>query len=97
MLGHYPDGGWRIVLRHGTFRREAELALSIVSAGERLYNCAFSLAGSEQELALVIRSVQGPGPCVEQPREQVRALTRAGQGLRPKSLVVMLVMALAGP
>ena len=26
----------------------------------------------------------------------MRALTRAGQGLRPKSLVVMLVMALAG-
>ncbi|WP_270804640.1 DUF535 family protein [Aeromonas sp. QDB66] len=78
VLGHYPDGGWRIVLRHdGTFRREAELALSIVNArGERLYSCAFSLAGNEQEL--------------------VRALTRAGQGLRPKSLVVMLVMALAG-
>lgn len=72
VLGHYPDGGWRIVLRHdGTFRREAELAL-------------------------VIGSVQGPEPCVEQPQEQVRALTRAGQGLRPKSLVVMLVMALAG-
>ncbi len=33
VLGHYPDGGWRIVLRHdGTFRREAELALSIVNA-----------------------------------------------------------------
>ena len=98
VLGHYPDGGWRIVLRHdGTFRREAELALSIVNArGERLYSCAFSLAGNEQELALVIGSVQGPEPCVEQPKEQVRALTRAGQGLRPKSLVVMLVMALAG-
>lgn len=44
----------------------------------------------------MIGSVQGPEPCVEQPQEQVRALTRAGQGLRPKSLVVMLVMALAG-
>lgn len=98
VLGHYPDGGWRIVLRHdGTFRREAELALSIVNArGERLYSCAFSLAGNEQELALVIGSVQGPEPCVEQPQEQVRALTRAGQGLRPRSLVVMLVLALAG-
>ena len=97
-LGRYPEGGGRLVLRHdGTFRREAELALSIVNEqGERLYSCAFSLAGNEQELALVIGSVQGPEPCVEQPQEQVRALTRAGQGLRPKSLVVMLVMALAG-
>ncbi len=96
-LGHYPEGGWRIVLRHdGTFRREAELALSIVNEkDERLYSCAFSLAGHEHALALVIGSVQGPEPCVERPLEQVRALTRAGHGLRPKSLVVMLVMQLA--
>ncbi len=97
-LGRYPEGGCRLVLRHdGTFRREAELALSIVNEqGERLYSCAFSLAGSEHDLALVIGSVQGPEPGVEQPQEQVRALTKAGHGLRPKSLVVMLVMALAG-
>ena len=97
-LGRYPEGDYRIVLRHdGTFRREAELALSIVSEkGERLYSCAFSLAGNERELALVIGSVQGPEPSVAEPQGQVRALTRAGQGLRPKSLVVMLVMALAG-
>ena len=97
-LGRYPELGCRLVLRHdGTFRREAELALSIVNEqGERLYSCAFSLAGSEDELALVIGSVQGPEPGVEQPQEQVRALTKAGHGLRPKSLVVMLVMALAG-
>lgn len=97
VLGHYPESDCHILLRHdGTFRREAELALSIVNGlGERLYSCAFSLAGSEQELALVIGSVQGPEPCVAQPQEQVRALTKAGHGLRPKSLVVMLVLALA--
>ena len=96
-LGRYPDGEHRIVLRHdGTFRREAELALSIVNArGERLYSCAFSLAGSSTELALVIGSVQGPAPGVSQPQQQVRALTKAGHGLRPKSLVVMMVLALA--
>ncbi len=96
-LGRYPQSDCRILLRHdGTFRREAELALSIVNErGERLYSCAFSLAGSERELALVIGSVQGPEPCVVQPQEQVRALTKAGHGLRPKSLVVMLVLALA--
>jgi uncharacterized protein VirK/YbjX len=55
-----------------------------------------SLAGNEQELALVIGSVQGPEPCVEQPQEQVRALTPGGSGSETLSLVVMLVMALAG-
>ncbi len=96
-LGRYPSHDYRIVLRHdGTFRREAELALSIVNErGERLYSCAFSLARCNDELALVIGSVQGPEPCVAEPQEQVRALTKAGHGLRPKSLVVMLVMALA--
>ena len=97
-LGRYPEGDYRIVLRHdGTFRREAELALSIVNEkGERLYSCAFSLAGNERELALVIGSVQGPEPSVAEPQGKVRALTRAGHGLRPRSLVVMLVLALAG-
>ena len=97
VLGHYPDGGWRIVLRHdGTFRREAELALSIVDQqGKRLYSCAFSLAGTPGKLSLVIGSVQGPEPCIEQAQDKVRALTKEGHGLRPKSLVVMLVMQLA--
>ncbi|MBV7415745.1 VirK/YbjX family protein [Aeromonas sp. sif2433] len=96
-LGRYPASEHRIVLRHdGTFRREAELALSVVNErGERLYSCAFSLAGSGAELVLVIGSVQGPEPCVAQPQQQVRALTKAGHGLRPKSLVVMMVLALA--
>ncbi|MGY6040128.1 VirK/YbjX family protein [Aeromonas sp. AE23HZ002T15] len=95
-LGRFPQHDYRIVLRHdGTFRREAELALSIVNErGERLYSCAFSLAGSDAELAVVIGSVQGPEPCVHQPQEQVRALTKAGHGLRPKSLVVIMVLAL---
>lgn len=96
-LGRYPNSEYRILLRHdGTFRREAELALSIVNErGERLYSCAFSLGGCRDELALVIGSVQGPEPCVAEPQALVRTLTKAGHGLRPKSLVVMMVMALA--
>ncbi len=96
-LGRYPESGCRIVLRHdGTFRREAELALSIVDPqGKRLYSCAFSLAGTPNRLAVVIGSVQGPEPCIEQAQDKVRALTKEGHGLRPKSLVVMLVMQLA--
>ena len=95
-----PLSRWRLAHRAASRRHLPQGRRSWPSPsstrGERLYSCAFSLAGSEQELALVIGSVQGPEPCVEQPQEQVRALTRAGRGLRPKSLVVMLVMALAG-
>ena len=93
MLGHYPDGGWRIVLRHvdGTpsaGRRAG--ALSIVNAqGD---SAAVPSPGGQRDRA-------GPGDrvgaggqslCRAAPG-QVRALTQAGQGLS-KSLVVMLVM-----
>jgi len=96
-LGSYPQSGCRIVLRHdGTFRREAELALSIVDdQGLRLYSCAFSLAGSDHALQLVIGSMQGPEPGVANAQEKVRELTKEGQGLRPKSLLVQLVLQLA--
>ncbi|MGL4250832.1 MAG: DUF535 family protein [Aeromonas sp.] len=96
-LGRYPLSGCRIVLRHdGTFRREAELALSIVDGeGLRLYSCAFSLAGSEDSLVLMIGSMQGPEPRVANAQDKVRELTKEGQGLRPKSLLVQLVLQLA--
>ena len=96
-LGRYPQSGCRIVLRHdGTFRREAELALSIIdSEGLRLYSCAFSLAGSAEQLHLVIGSMQGPEPGVANAQDKVRELTKEGQGLRPKSLLVQLVQQLA--
>ncbi|MDM5093790.1 VirK/YbjX family protein [Aeromonas rivipollensis] len=96
-LGRYPEGGCRLVLRHdGTFRREAELALSIVNEqGERLYSCAFSLAGSGERLTLMIGSMQGPEPAVENAQDRVRELTKEGHGLRPKSLLVQLVLQLA--
>lgn len=96
-LGRYPQSDCSILLRHdGTFRREAELALSIVDPqGLRLYSCAFSLAGSVAHPELMIGSMQGPEPAVEQAQARVRELTREGHGLRPKSLLVMLVLQLA--
>lgn len=96
-LGLYPQSGCRILLRHdGTFRREAELAVSIIDKqGRRLYSCAFSFAGQPDALRLVIGSVQGPEPGVAQAQDRVRELTKEGHGLRPKSLVVMLVLGLA--
>lgn len=96
-LGRYPLSGCGIVLRYdGTFRREAELALSIVNGeGQRLYSCAFSLAGSVDRLILMIGSMQGPEPAVENAQDRVRELTKEGHGLRPKSLLVQLVLQLA--
>ncbi|WP_303846771.1 VirK/YbjX family protein [Aeromonas sobria] len=96
-LGHYPQSSCRILLRYdGTFRREAELALSIVNPeGQRLYSCAFSLAGSKDRLILMIGSMQGPEPAVDNAQDRVRELTKEGHGLRPKSLLVQLVLQLA--
>ncbi|NJI10178.1 VirK/YbjX family protein [Aeromonas veronii] len=96
-LGRYPLSGCRIVLGYdGTFRREAELALSIIdSEGLRLYSCAFSLAGSVDRLILMIGSMQGPEPAVNNAQDRVRELTKEGHGLRPKSLLVQLVLQLA--
>ena len=96
-LGRYPLSGCGIVLRYdGTFRREAELALSIVNGeGQRLYSCAFSLAGSVDRLILMIGSMQGPEPAVDNAQDRVRELTKEGHGLRPKSLLVQLVLQLA--
>lgn len=96
-LGRYPLSGCRIVLGYdGTFRREAELALSIVNGeGQRLYSCAFSLAGSVDRLILMIGSMQGPEPAVDNAQDRVRELTKEGHGLRPKSLLVQLVLQLA--
>ncbi|MGY3949217.1 VirK/YbjX family protein [Aeromonas allosaccharophila] len=96
-LGRYPQSNCRIQLRYdSTFRREAELALSIVNPeGQRLYSCAFSLAGSEERLMLMIGSMQGPEPAVDNAQARVRDLTKEGHGLRPKSLLVQLVLQLA--
>ena len=61
----------------------------------RLYSGAFSLAGSAEQLHLVIGSMQGPEPGVANAQDKVRELTKEGQGLRPKSLLVQLVQQLA--
>ena len=82
--------------KYRNLQKDNRIALSIVDPqGKRLYSCAFSLAGTPNRLAVVIGSVQGPEPCIEQAQDKVRALTKEGHGLRPKSLVVMLVMQLA--
>ncbi|WP_033423736.1 DUF535 family protein [Geopsychrobacter electrodiphilus] len=96
-LGRYPDNFNRVILRYdGVFRREGELVLSVVDeAGKRLYSCAFSLAGTAEQLHLIIGSVQGPEPAVDQAQEKVRIMTKGAYGLRPKSLVVLGVLMIA--
>lgn len=96
-IGQFPVSPYSVVLRYdGTFRREGELTISIINEHSlRLYSCAFSFSGSKEQLELVIGSVQGPEPSVENATDVVRAMTKELHGLRPKSLVVMLVMILA--
>ncbi len=96
-LGHYPSTNWRIVIsHHGTFRREGELDISVVSElGLLLYSCAFSLAGTVQQPDLVIGAVQRPEPSVENAQDIVKEMTKEAYGLRPKSLVVQLALVLA--
>ena len=96
-IGQFPASPYSVVLRYdGTFRREGELTISIINEhSSRLYSCAFSLAGSQEQLVLMIGSVQGPEPSIENATDIVRAMTKELHGLRPKSLVVMLVMSLA--
>lgn len=97
VLGHYPNTSYYITLGYNnTFRREGEMVFSIINdQGLRLYSCAFSLLGTIQQPALVIGSIQGPEPTIDNPQEIVRNMTKDAYGLRPKSLVVMLVMMLA--
>lgn len=97
MLGSYPNTSCSITLGYNnTFRREGEMVFSIMNdQGLRLYSCAFSFLGTIQQPILVIGSIQGPEPAVENPQEIVRNMTKDAYGLRPKSLVVMLVMMLA--
>ena len=44
---------------------------------------------------LMIGSMQGPEPAVDNAQDRVRELTKEGHGLRPKSLLVQLVLQLA--
>lgn len=96
-FGPLPEEQARIVLRYdGTFRREAELSFSILDEQDkRLYSCAFSLERVGDGIGLVIGSMQGPEPSIDDAQGRVRVLTKQAHGLRPKSLVVMLVLMLA--
>jgi len=96
-LGHYPANDMSIrVGHHNTFRREGEMDISIINErGDRLYSCAFSLTGTTRQMELIIGSVQGPEPSLENAQELIKSMTKEAFGLRPKSLVVQLVLALA--
>lgn len=89
---------WRILLRYEPrFRREGELAISIVDAqARRWYTCAFSIIPHQSGHALAIGVMQGPSSVpAEMAKEQIRQLTRMGYGLRPRQLMLELVMQLA--
>lgn len=103
-IGQYPVADeqgdpFRIVLRYEPrFRREGELALSIVDASNRRwYTCAFSIIHQAEQPALVIGVMQGPTGKLgsEAAREGIRLLTKMGFGLRPRDLLLELVLQLA--
>ncbi len=96
-LGFTPDGKSKIVLRYdGTFRREGELSICILGEnGVRLYGCAFTIFLTGDIKGIFIGSMQGPAPTVENPNDIVRALTKSCHGLRPKALLVMLVVTIS--
>lgn len=96
-LGYTPDGNSKLVLRYdGTFRREGELSICLLDEnGIRLYGCAFTIIQDGDVNGIFIGSIQGPAPILENPSHIVRKLTKSCHGLRPKSLLVMLVIALS--
>lgn len=103
-VGHYPvadENGdqFRILLRYEPrFRREGELALSIVDAhNRRWYTCGFSIVHQDGQPALVIGVMQGPAGKIgsDAARDGIRLLTKMGYGMRPRDLLLELVLQLA--
>jgi hypothetical protein len=73
------------------FEREGELTLSLHDPfGSLLYSACFTLREREGELAILVGSINGTAP-----REAMRHLTKLSHGVRPPSLLVILLQMLA--
>ena len=79
-----------------TFRREAELAFSVVDANDmRMYSAAFSFVKDGDAMSLAITSIQGCDPSAKDPQGALRTITRQAFGLIPMHLVTDLVFMFA--
>lgn len=81
-----------------TFRREAELAFSVVdSIDMRMYSAAFSFIKDGDGMSLAITSIQGSDPSAKDPQGALKIITRQAFGLIPMHLVTDLVFMFAKP
>ena len=73
------------------FEREGELTLSLVDPfGSLLYSTCFTLCEREGEVGLLVGSLNGTAP-----REVLRHITKLSWGVRPQSLLVILLQQVA--
>jgi uncharacterized protein VirK/YbjX len=85
---------FRILLaRPGQFGKEGELALHFSDDDVRLYSACFSFRESGGVLELDVGCIQGPG--LDDGPQRIRELTRGMHGLRPKSLILESLRAVA--
>ena len=93
--GEEPE--YHVILHaSSTFRREAELAFSVVDAnGMRMYSAAFSFVKDGDAMSLAITSIQGCDPSAKDPQGALRTITRQAFGLIPMHLVTDLVFMFA--
>ena len=93
--GEEPE--YHVILHaSSTFRREAELAFSVVDANDmRMYSAAFSFVKDGDAMSLAITSIQGCDPSAKDPQGALRTITRQAFGLIPMHLVTDLVFMFA--
>ena len=84
-------GEYKIIIKSdGTFRKEGELAISIINAtnNQRVYSCAFSFCEFENQYVQLIGAVQGPKKSEVNTSASLKYITKECFGLMPKNLVV---------
>lgn len=79
--------------RPAQFGKEGELALHISDGENRLYSASFAFRESGAGRELDVGCIQGPA--VEDARQAIRDLTRNLHGLRPRSLILEALRAIA--
>lgn len=90
---------------NGTHRREAELSVEITRSfdekgnGEvscaRIFSIAVNLGKIDGHRVLKINSIQGCTPHLPEPMKEISAATKAGYGILPKYLMILLAFKIA--
>jgi len=82
-----------ILARPGQFGKEGEIAMHLMDGEVRLYSTCFSFRLDNGLQELDIGSIQGPS--MADARQRIRDLTRDLHGLRPRSLILECLRAIA--